>query len=232
MPCDCLDPDDFVCTGNGADLLPNPSLTWLLTTDGLIGTPPTESAIPNGNINQLFWKLLQNDCSIANFIQNSFIRTYASVSGSSPSEGTVPAPLVGAPLEPGSGQLHTVFYNDFEVLYRYSATAEEWEEVNRTVRLLSVTTTYEATVTVPLEEGDTEGTFTIPTETDDGVLFAFEMKDLSLIYVNNMDEAAPIVGVVPGLNVAAPIVRLALSAAIPAESSYELVAVFRRTVVS
>jgi hypothetical protein len=203
-----------------------------LTTDGLIGTPPTEPEIPNGNLNQLFWKLLQNDCAIANFIQNSLTRTYGVGEGNAPAVDTIPDPLPGAPAEPTSGAVHSVIFSNFEVTYRYNSETPAWEELARIARTEQLVQVYEATVTVDLEEGDTESVFSIPTETDSEVAFAFAMKDLSLIYVNNADVESPIVGVVPGLNIDGPLVRLALSAAIPAESEYQLVAIFRRTVVS
>ena len=233
MPCDCLDPADYVCTGNGADLLVNTSLTWLLTTDGLIGTPPTEPEIPNGNINQLFWKLLQNDCAIANFIQDSFVRTYGSDAISAPAVDTIPSPLANAPATPVSGQQHIVFYNDFEVLYRYNTTEVAWEEVNRTEKVIQVVTTYEATVSVTLFENDVEAVFPIPTETDDETEFAFELKDLSLLYVELLDILAPFNGPINCFFAESPsTVRVLLSAPIDSDGNYLLKAIFRRTVVA
>jgi len=232
MLCDLLDPNDFTCTGPGAVLMPNPSLTWLLTTDGLVGTPPEQPDIPLGNLNQLFWKLLENQCSIADFVQGLFARTYGTAGTVAPAVDVIPDPLAGAPAEPDNSDVHVVVYNDYEVTYRYDAVAPAWVEVARLEKLVQTVSTYEATVTVDLEEGDTESVFSIPTETDALETFAFAMKDLSLIYINNADEEMPFVGLVPGFNITGPVVRIALSAAIPVDSTYQLIAIFRRTTVS
>lgn len=227
MSCNCHEPTEFQCTGPGSEILTNPVLTWLKTTDSLYGT--TDPDVPDGNLNQLFWKLLQNDCSIVHFINNAFSRTFGVFDGPAPEAGTVPNPLPGAPTEPQPGAVHTVIFNDFEVTYQFDTVTGEWVEVARMPRSQQVAEVHQAKVTIALEEGSTEGAFTIPTQDDNSVAFPFTIDDLSIMYINNLDTDAPFVGIVPGVNLSGAVVRVALSSPIPSDSDYELVAVFRHT---
>jgi hypothetical protein len=230
MPCLCYEPGDYTLTGNGAYILENTSLTWFKTTDGILGTTPDLPDMPNGNINQLFWKLLENDGAIVNFIHNAFTRTYGIVNVAAPSAGTLPGTMTGAPGTPTNGAVHSIIFSDYEVTYRYNGTI--WVEVARAASVSQIAQIRTKKIIVALEEGDTEVPFAIPTEDDDENEFAFSMDDLALIYVNNADDSSPIVGVVPGYNLSGATIRVVLSAEIPAGSSYELVAIFRRTTLS
>jgi hypothetical protein len=230
MPCLCYEPGDYTLTGNGVEILENTSLTWFLTTDGLLGTTPELPDMPNGNLNQMFWKLLQNDGAIVNFIANAFSRTFGVVDDVAPAEDVLPGTMTGAPGSPTNGNVHTIFFTNFEVTYRYNGTI--WEEVARTAAVRQVAQIYVRHVTVPLEEGMTEVPFAIPTDDDDSNEFAFEMDDLALLYINNTDVDSPVVGLVPGYNLSGATVRVVLSAEIPVDSTYELIAIFRRTTLS
>lgn len=220
-------------TGNGANILENTSLTWFLTTDGLLGTTPELPDMPNGNLNQMFWKLLQNDGAIVNFIYNAFARTFAVEDSLAPSVDSIPTPMPGYLVgTPGNGAVHTVIFNDFEVTYRYNETDNLWIEVARTPRYMQVAQIRTKKITVALEEGDAEVPFSIPTADDADEAFAFTMDDLALLYINNADIDSPVIGLVPGYNLSGAVLRVVLSAAIPVDSTYELVAIFRRTVLS
>jgi len=231
MPCLCYEPGDYTLTGNGASILENTSLTWFLTTDGLLGTPPDLPDMPNGNLNQMFWKLLQNDGAIVNFIYNAFSRTYGVELANAPAVGVIGS-MTGAPAEPGNGAVHTIIYNDYEVTYRYNLEDEVWVEIARAEKVATIAQVRQKKITTALTEGVTEVPFTIPTTDDNDDLFAFNIDDLALLYINNIDDESPVIGVVPGYNVSGGVIRIVLSAAIPAESEYELVAIFRRTIVS
>jgi hypothetical protein len=226
MSCQCSDETDYECSGPGASILENTSLTWLKTVDPLLGTTPDRAAFPDGNINDLFWKLLQNDCSIANYVQNLITRTFGVVDGDAPAQGVVPDPLIGAPETPTQGAVHTVVYTDFEVIYYFNPTGDAWEEVGRMEKLYQTLKEWRRTVTIPLEENDTEVAFSIPTTDDNDLAFAFAMADLTLIYVDNADTEMPFVGIVPGFNVSGAVVRVTLSAPLTT-SAYSLVAIFK-----
>jgi hypothetical protein len=234
MPCLCYEPGDYTLTGNGASILEHTSLTWFLTSDGLLGTPPDLAGQPNGNLNQMFWKLLQNDGAIVNYIHNSFSRTFGVEVGEN-----APAAPHSSPLLPGApttgvinGAVHTVVFDDFEVTYRYNLEDTEWVEVARADRAATIVQVRTRKMTIPLTAGATEIPFTIPDEDDDEDAFAFTIDDLALCYVNNDDVDSPIVGIIPGYNLSGAVLRIALSAAVPEDSTYELVVIFRRTVIT
>jgi hypothetical protein len=87
-------------------------------------------------------------------------------------------------------------------------------------------------LTIPLTAGIVEVPFTIPVEDNNGAAFAFTMDDLALLYVNNTDIDSPVIGIVPGYNLSGAVVRVVLSAEVPEDSDYEVVAIFRKTVLS
>ena len=230
MPLLCYELGDYTLTGNGASILKHTSLTWFLTTDGLLGTTPQFAEIPNGNLNQMFWKLLQNDGAIVNFIANAFSRTYGAIAEDAPAVGVIGS-MPGAPGSPTNGAVHTVIFNDFEVTYRYNSDTPAWVEIARAERAYMAIQLREKKVTVALTAGETEVPFTIPTTDSNGDAFDFSIDDLALCYINNADAESPIIGIVPGYNISGAVMRIVLSAAVPEGSTYELVAIFRRTVI-
>jgi hypothetical protein len=231
MPVLCYELGDYTLTGNGASILEHTSLPWFLTTDGLLGTIPELAEVPNGNFNQMFWKLLQNDGAIVNFIYNSLSRTFGVSNEVAPAEGVIGA-MPGAPTTPLHGAVHTVVFTDFEVTYRYDETESEWIEVARADRAATMVQIRQNKTTIPLTEGVTEIPFAIPEEDDNEDEFEFTIDDLALLYINNADVESPVIGLVPGYNISGGIVRVVLSDEIPEDSTYELVAIFRRTIIS
>lgn len=224
------DPASYQCTGPAAALLPYPALKYVLSSEPFLGS--TNDSIPEGPINRELHKLLKNNCELASLLRGFLTRTYGASVSNAPAIYVVPTPVVSAPSTPASGNVHEVFYADFNVTYHYNGTLGVWVESSRRPKLLSVIAVHRAKVTTNLTQGVADITFSIPTVSNTGALTAFTLDDLKIVYVNNLDAASPVIGFVPGLVVNNPVIRVVLSSPPAANNNYQLVAVFEKVVIS
>lgn len=219
----------YQITGDHAELLENPALKYLLTNDRALGS--TNDQVPDGAINRELWKLLQNDGALAALFYKFNEQTYGAQESAAPTAGTVPDPLPGASVTPAAYDMHTVYYNDYQVLYQYDGDAGEWVEKVRRAKVLQVASHHRATVTVAIGTGESDVAIPIPTEDDDETEVAFTIADLKIVYVNNLDEEAPVIGLVTGYQLSGATVRALLTEAAAEDNDYEIVAIFEKLIL-
>lgn len=211
-------------SGPGTEFLPRPALQFLLTSDPFLGT--TTPGVPDGPFNRELYKLLENDSALANLFMGYLSRTFGVSGVAAPTIGTVPDPMAGAPATPANLAMHTVYYNDYEVVYRYDGTEGEWVEQARMARVYTALAQNYKKITVALEDGETNIAIPIPTTNAQDVAFAFTLDDLKTFYVLNLDEDAPLLSVLPGIVDDAGTLRVVASSAPEVGSNYQLVMVF------
>lgn len=215
---------NYQASGPGTNFLPRPAITFLRTTDPFLGT--TDPAVPEGPFNRALYQLLENDSALANMFSGYLSRTYGVVANTAPAVNTIPDPLVGATLTPANLAMHTVYYSDFEVIYTYDGTAGVWLESARMARLYSAIQRHYKKIVLTLQDAITNISVPIPTTDSLGQPFEFTIDDLRNFYINNLDDTAPVISVLPGLTLAGSVVRVVLTTAPTEGSDYELVMVF------
>ena len=220
----------YNCTGIGADLLPYAALSFVMTSERALGT--TDNAIPDGAINREFHKLLMNTGALADQFAAFLAASYGTYNSNAPAANSIPDPLPGPPTTPANSAVHFVYWNDYVVTYIYNGTDGEWEEKFRKTKVATVVTRYHRKVTVPLGDGDSDVSIPIPTATDEAAAFEFTKDDLRLVYVDNLDEDAPIIGLVIGFQAGSTVIRAALTTEVPADNDYSVVAIFERLVTA
>lgn len=216
--------DQYQASGPGTQFLARPALQFLLTTDPFLGT--TTPGVPDGPFNRELYKLLENDSALANLMMGYLTRTFGASAEEAPTVGVIPDPLTGASLTPADLAMHTVYYLDYEVVYRYDGTEGEWVEQTRISRLFSVFQKHTKKITVVLEDGEDNISVPIPTTDDDDVAFAFTLDDLKTFYISNLDSESPILSVLPGLVIGEAVITVVASSAPEIGANYELVMVF------
>jgi hypothetical protein len=221
--------NNFQASGPGTAFLPRPALQFLLTSDPFLGT--ATAGVPDGPFNRELYKLLENDSALANLMMGYLSRTFGVAATAAPDEeDPVPDPLTGAPATPANLAMHTVFYNDFEVVYRYDGTEGEWVEQARMARLYSALAQNYKKVTVPLVDEATNIAIPIPTTNSLGQPFEFTLDDLRNFYVLNLDEESPLISVLPGIVEDEGTLRVVTSSAPTEGSNYQLVMIFENIV--
>lgn len=215
---------NYQASGPGSQFLPRPALQFLQTRDPFLGT--STPGVPDGPFNRELYKLLENDSALANLISGYMNRTFGVSNDMAPSVGTTPDPLSGAATTPADLAIHTVFYSNYEVVYRYNGTDGVWVEQARMQRLYSALEQRYKKVQVALVDGETNISVPIPTVDANGFAFAFTLDDLKTFYIANLDNESPLISVLPGLFNEEGVLRVVASSA-PAEgSNYVLVMVF------
>lgn len=216
--------NNYQADGIGTAFLPRPALQFLLTSDPFLGT--STAGVPDGPFNRELYKLLENDSALANALMGYLSKTYGVSSSAAPSTGTVPNPLTGAPSTPANLAIHVVYYTNFEVSYRFNGSTGLWYELARVVRTYNVYQKHTKKITIQLVDGETNISVTLPTTDSTGAAFGFTLDDLKIFYINNLDDASPVLSVLPGLSVSGTVIRV-LSTTAPIEgSNYQLVMVF------
>lgn len=216
--------NNYQASGPGTEFLPRPALQFLLTTDPFLGT--TTPGVPDGPFNRELYKLLENDSALANLFMGYLSRTFGATASVAPVVDTIPDPLTGAPATPANLAMHTVYYQDYEVAYRYDGTEGVWTEQARMARVGAPLAHNYKKITVALVDGETNIAIPIPTTNSEGAAFAFTLDDLKTFYVLNLDEAAPLISVLPGIVDDAGTLRVVASSAPEVGSDYQLVMVF------
>lgn len=215
----------YEANGPGTPYLPYPALQFLLSTDPFLGT--TVPGVPDGPFNRELHKLLQNTSALANLFVGYLSRTYGTVNSAAPVANTVPVPLAGAPSTPANLAMHTVYYNNYEVVYSYNGTSGAWVEKARMLRVYTAFDRFYKKVTIALSDDLDNVAITLPTTDSMDRDFEFTLDHLKCFYVLNLDDAAPIVSVLPGLTVEDDTtIRVVLSSAPADGSDYQLVLVF------
>lgn len=178
---------DYIIQSPGAAIVPYPALQFLLTSDPVLGS--TNNTLPDGPFNRELSKVHLNVGAVANLFAQWFVRTFGVVDENAPTDVTVVfTTRVGAPTTGlVNNQLHTVVFNDYEVLYRYNLVAGKWGELFRmsyyTTRVAQL-----ATVSVvTLSENATEAVITPP---DDYVI-----ENIKQIYFRQDEDTFVSLGV-------------------------------------
>ncbi len=214
----------YGATGAGATYLPHPLLTFLTTSDPVLGS--TNSEVPDGPFNRELHKLLKNDSALANLFVNYLVRTYGVNAVPAHEVGLVPSVLAGAPTTPANLAQHAVFYSDFEVLYRYDGDEGEWLEVSRMERVYNTYRRYFRKLTYTLEDNETDIVVSLPTTDSNDTEFEFTLDDLKTFYINNLNEESGIISVLPAIVAGESTFRVVASEAPTNGSDYELVCIF------
>lgn len=227
----CETPETFTCTGAGASILTHTSLRFVQTSDPVLGS--NQVGVPTGPFNAELYKLLQNDCSLAAFVHNYFARTHGTSGVAAPADTVAPVPLAGAPVSPADKVMHVVYYTNAEVTYQFNGISGLWEEKGRTGKVYTAIAFHRAVLTLPVVDADDNVSFTIPVVDDLGNSVAFTIEDVKIIYVNNLDAASPVVGVVPGLTAEGGGAMRVVLTSQPADGSvYEVIVIFEKVIVS
>jgi hypothetical protein len=172
-------------------------------------------------------KLLQNTAALANLFVGYLARTFGSTTNAAPATNVLPTVMTNAPSTPANLAMHTIYYSNYEVVYVYDGTGGVWEEQARMLRSSTAFIKHFKKVTVALSDDLDNVAVTFPTTDDEDNEFAFSLDDLKTFYVLNLDEASPVVSVLPGLTVEAEnVLRVVLSSAPVDGSDYQLVLVF------
>lgn len=216
--------NNYQASGAGTDYLPRPALQFLLVDDPFLGT--TTPGVPDGPFNRELYKLLENDSALANLFVGYLQRTYGVSESPAPTEGEIPDPLTNAPSTPSNLAMHTVFYSDFEVVYRYDGEGGTWVEMARMQRLYSALMQNYKKVILPLADGESNIVVPLPTTNSLGQPFNFTLDDLKTFYINNLDGESPLISVLPGLYQDGSVLQVVASSAPEEGSNYELVMVF------
>ena len=216
--------NNYQASGPGTQYLPRPALQFLLTSDPFLGT--ATAGVPDGPFNRELYKLLENDSALANLFAGYLSRTFGVSNSVAPTAGVVPDPLTGAPSTPANLAMHTVFYSNYEVAYRYDGTEGVWVEQARMARLYSALEQHYKKVTIPLADGETNIAIPLPTTDSLGNAYAFTIDDLKTFYVLNLDEEAPFISVLPGIIDDAGTLRVVATSAPVEGSNYQLVMIF------
>jgi len=216
--------DSYQASGPGTEFLPRPALQFLQTTDPFLGT--ATPGVPDGPFNRELYKLLENDSALANLFMGYLSRTFGVDTGAAPAADAIPDPLIGAPATPANLAMHTVFYTDYEVVYRYDGTEGEWVEQARMGRTYSALAQNYKKITITLADGVADIAIPLPTTNSLGQPFAFTLDDLKTFYVLNLDEESPLISVLPGIIDDAGTLRVVASSAPVEGSNYQLVMIF------
>jgi hypothetical protein len=213
--------NNYQASGPGTGFLPRPALRFLEVTDPFLGT--SVAGVPDGPFNRELYKLLENDSAIANLVMGLLTKTFGASNIAAPS---VPGTPPGAPTTPATYAMHTVFFNNFEVLYQYDGTGGVWVERARMARVYTALQQNYKKVTVPLDDSEDNISVTLPTTNSLGAAYAFTLDDLKTFYINNLDEDAPLLSVLPGIIDDGAVIRVLASSAPLVGSDYELVMIF------
>lgn len=212
--------------GPGTDLLPNPLLTFLTTSDPVLGSSSSE--VPDGPFNRELHKLLKNDSALANVFKSYLSRTYAVLNQSAPNVGVVPGVVSGAPSSPTNFANHVVAYTNFEVLYVYNSVNGGWSELSRSARSGTSLMVKRKTVLVPLSSGSNSVTIDLPTVDDNNQAFEFLETDIKTFYIYNVGESNDLINVNNCVKFEDSSLSFVLSADVPESDAYQLVCIFER----
>lgn len=216
--------NNYQASGPGTSFLPRPALRFLEVTDPFLGT--SVAGVPDGPFNRELYKLLENDSAIANLVMGLLTRTFGASASAAPTLGAASGTPPGAPATPATYAMHTVFFTNFEVLYQYDGTEGEWVERARMARVYTALQQNYKKVTIALVDSEDNISVTLPTTNSLGAAFAFTLDDLKTFYINNLDEDAPLLSVLPGIIDDGAVIRVLASSAPLVGSDYELVMVF------
>lgn len=216
--------NNYQASGPGTLFLARPALQFLLTTDPFLGT--ATPGVPDGPFNRELYKLLENDSALANLFVGYLSRTFGADAVPAPAVNTIPDPLAGAPSTPANLAMHTVYYSDAEVVYRYDGTNGMWLEETRMTRVYSALVRNYKKVEVTLTTGVTAIAVPLPTTNSLGAAFGFTLDDMKTYYVQNLDAGAPVVSVGAALRLNGSTLQFVASSAPVDGADYKMVVVF------
>lgn len=218
----------YSVVGIDGGILPFPNLTFLLRTDPMIGSCSTD--VPDGPFNRELHKLLKNDGALASLIVSIMRRTFGSSSNNAPTLGTIPSVIVGATNTPLNYQIHTVFYADYEITYRYNSTLGAWEELVRQLREFNNYKRYFKKVTYTMQDNESSIVVELPTTDQNGDAFEFTLEDLRTYYVKNVNAGSGLISVLPAIVEGNDSFIMTATAAPTNGADYQLVCIFERFV--
>jgi len=223
-------PTIYYMNGAGAPLLPYPALQFISEDDPVLGT--SDPSVPEGPFNRELHKLLANTGALADVFQSYLSRTVTYANATNMPDPIVnPVSIANAPSTPGEGNYHTVYYQDYEALFRYNATVSPvgWYYVTSVLRGElnpgSGAILARETQTVQVDLTTLSGlqlTINIPTG------FSYSHLKSTYIIATGDPEAVPVVSVMPMIFDGTTTLRLVLSIPPPLNSTYTLMCVFEK----